>query len=112
MKHIKEVLSKVKEVIAKNQKSKNIWVSRSKQNDNGKWVNEPSSIDALLQDKSDDYFYNAWCKLTEDSPNDINKFIETELIPNDLWILEDTQTLSKDEGSVRFMIARPRVTDS
>jgi len=112
MKHIKEVLSKVKEVIAKSQKSSNIWISRSYQNDNGAWTNEPSSIDVLMQDKTDNLFYNVWCKLSDDSPEELDEFIETELVPNGLRLLEDTQTLSKDKGSVRFMIARPKVTTS
>tara|TARA_R100000315_G_C5151896_1_gene87068 strand:- start:203 stop:541 length:339 start_codon:yes stop_codon:yes gene_type:complete len=112
MKHIKEVLSNIKEVISKNQKSSNIWVSRSYKDSSDNWTNETSSIDALLQDNSDKMFYNAWCKLSDDSPKELDKFIETELIPNGLRLLEDTQTLSRDKGSVRYMIARPRVNNS
>jgi len=112
MKHIKEVLSNMKKIINKNQNSGNIWISRSSQNDNGAWTNEPSSIDVLMQDKSDNLFYNVWCKLSDDSPKELDEFIEAELVPNGLRLLEDTQTLSKDKGSVRYMIARPRVNNS
>ena len=36
----------------------------------------------------------------------MDKFVEEELIPNGMRLLRDTQMLSGDSGSIRYMIAR------
>ena len=52
-------------------------------------------------------FYNVWSDLSEDGLSDFDKFVETELIPNGMRTLRDTAKLSSDQGSIRYMIARP-----
>ena len=45
----------------------------------------------------------------------MDKFVETELIPNGMCLFKDKDTgkaihfLSKDKGSIRFMVARPNL---
>ena len=36
----------------------------------------------------------------------MDDFVETELLPKGLRLLEDTELVSGDKGSVRYMIAR------
>lgn len=112
MKSFKEILAEIDNVVEK-QESSNVWISRSKKtSEKGDWSNEPASIEVLMNDKTDDYFYNAWCKLTDDTKTDLSNFIETELVPRKMRLLKKTKLLSKDNSAVRYMIARPLVTDS
>lgn len=111
MKSIKEILAELNSVVESNESS-NVWISRSKETSKDKWSNEPTSVEVMMNDETDDYFYNAWCKLTEDSKTDLSKFVETELVPRKMRLLKKTALLSKDNTAVRYMIARPLVTDS
>ena len=36
----------------------------------------------------------------------MDKFVEVELLPKGMRLLQDTELVSSDKGSVRYMIAR------
>jgi len=84
----------------------NLWLQRSKENDDGTYSNQPTSIEVLKSDTTDEFVYNAWARVTEEGLSDMDKFVEEELIPNGMRLLRDTKLLSADSGSIRFMIAR------
>jgi len=85
----------------------NVWLQKSKQIEGDKYVNLSTTVDQMMNDKTDEYIYNVWSELSEDGLSDFDNFVETELIPNGLRTLENTAKLSKDKGSIRYMIARP-----
>lgn len=91
---------------APEQEYENLWLQRSKENDDGTYTNQPTNIEVLKSDTTDTYVYNAWARTTKDGLADMDKFVEEELIPNGMRLLRDTQMLSGDSGSIRFMIAR------
>ena len=92
----------------------NVWIRRSKQdpNDSKAYINENASVSQASEDKTTEWIYNLWVKTTEDGLQEMNTFVETELIPKGMSLFIDKETnepldvLSKDKGSIRFMIAR------
>ena len=87
----------------------NIWLQKSTKTDDG-YNNETTSVNELISSVSDDVIFNLWCKTTEDGLSEMDEFVETELLPRGMRLLEDTELLSKDKGSVRYMIARSNMT--
>ena len=85
----------------------NVWLQKSKQTEDGKYINLSTTVDQMISDKTDEYIYNVWSDLSEDGLSDFDKIVETELIPNGMRTLRDTANLSSDQGSIRYMIARP-----
>jgi len=107
MKKLKSVLKDVREVIKNNANKSSFWIQWSKKNDDGVWENDKATISDILNCKDDNMFFNLWMTLKDSSAKELSSFIEEHLVPNNLRILEDTENLSKDGKSVRFMIARP-----
>ena len=91
MKQLKEILHTIRNKVSKTSKSQDTWFQSSKQNKDGQWI----------------VFFNIWVKCTEDGAKELDHLIETELIPNGLRILDETEKLSKEGTAVRYMIARP-----
>jgi len=84
----------------------NVWLQRSKANDDGTYTNQTTNVDTLVADTSDEFIYNIWARATEDGLADMDKFVEVELLPKGMRLLQDTELVSSDKGSVRYMIAR------
>ena len=84
-----------------------VWLQKSKQNDDGTYQNIKTTVEQMMNDTTDEYIYNVWSEFSEDGAEDFNEFVETELIPNGMRTLESTAKMSKDKGSIRYMIARP-----
>ena len=86
----------------------NIWLQRSKQDENNpkKYINQTTNMEVLSADKTDEFVYNVWAKMTEDGLADMDKFVEEELLPRSMRLLQQTQRVSGDGNSVRYMIAR------
>jgi len=116
---LKKIIAKMHQIAEKAPEfdQNDLWLSRSKETANG-WDNQATSIEVLLDDPSDEYFYNVWCNCTDDGIKALDSFVETELIPNGLRLLAgkdhgngkvdpDTRTFSRDGQSVRYMIANP-----
>ena len=107
MKKLKSVLNDVRQVIKNNANKSSLWIQSSKKDDDGVWSNDNATISDILNCEDDNMFFNLWMKLEKGSAEELSSFIEEHLVPNNLRILEDTENLSKDGNSVRFMIARP-----
>ena len=114
---IKEILKKM---FASAKKSadqySNTWLQKSAFNEESKsWDNLPTTVEQMKEDTSRDFIYNLWARTTEEGLSDMDKFVETELIPNGMSLFKDKDTgkaihfLSKDKGSIRFMVARPNL---
>ena len=103
-KKLMKAFKKIAEQNADNQFD-NIWLQRSKEVD-GAYINESTSLDVLMSDTTDEWIYNLWSKVSEEGLAEMDNFVETELLPKGLRLLEDTQLVSGDKGSVRYMIAR------
>ena len=84
----------------------NVWLQRSKANDDGTYTNQTTNVDTLVADTSDEFIYNIWARATEEGLADMDKFVEVELLPRGMRLLQDTELVSGDKGSVRYMIAR------
>ena len=84
----------------------NVWLQRSKANDDGTYTNQTTNVDTLVADTSDEFIYNIWARATEEGLADMDKFVEVELLPKGMRLLQDTELVSGDKGSVRYMIAR------
>ena len=84
----------------------NVWLQRSKANDDGTYTNQTTNVDTLVADTSDEFIYNIWSRATEDGLADMDKFVEVELLTRGMRLLQDTELVSSDKGSVRYMIAR------
>ena len=109
MKPLKEVLQSIRKNVSKSSKAQDTWLQSSKQNKQGDWINSNvRSIKEIVDCSDDDTFFNIWIKCTENGAKELDHLIESELIPNGLRVLEETEKLSKEGTSVRFMIARPR----
>lgn len=107
----KKIMKKFRQIAEQNADSAydNIWLQRSKPTDDG-YENQTTSLNAMLDDKSDEFIYNVWARATEEGLAEMDNFVETELLPKGLRLLEDTELVSKDNGSVRYMIARSNMT--
>ena len=113
---LKQIIAKIHQIAEKAPEfdQNDLWLSRSKETANG-WDNQATSMKVLLDDPSDEYFYNVWCNCTDDGIKALDSFVETELIPNGMCLFKDKDTgkavhfLSKDKGSIRFMVARPNL---
>ena len=103
-KKLMKAFKKIAEQNADNQFD-NIWLQRSKEVD-GQYVNQSTSVDVLMSDTTDEWIYNLWGKISEEGVAEMDNFVETELLPKGLRLLEDTELVSGDKGSVRYMIAR------
>jgi hypothetical protein len=106
MKHIKAVLTNVRKAITDSQSSL-LRLQSSFQDSDNVWHNDTASINQIVNCTDDSKFFNVWVRLEEGATEELNTFIEEQLVPNNLRILEDTEKPSKDGKSVRFMIARP-----
>ena len=102
------ILTKMRAVAVKtpDNQYENIWLSRTSQNEDGEYTNQPTSVEVLAGDISDEYIYNLWARTTEDGLAEMDEFVENELIPNGMQLLEKTEQLSANKNAVRFMIAR------
>ena len=107
----KKIMKKFRKVAEQKADSQydNIWLQKSTKTDDG-YDNENTSVNELISSVSDDVIFNLWCKTTEDGLSEMDEFVETELLPRGMRLLEDTELLSKDKGSVRYMIARSNMT--
>jgi hypothetical protein len=113
MKTLKSILTQLRTTANKTSQAgyNSLWLQRSKQ-DGKEWINQPFSIGQAVEDKSTEYIYNVWVKCTDEGVEEMDKFVETELIPNGLSLFIDRETnepieyLAKDKSAVRFMIAR------
>jgi hypothetical protein len=120
MKTLKQILTEMRSKAVESAESgyNNVWIRRSKQDpeDSLSYINENASITQASEDKTTEWIYNLWVKTTEEGLEEMDTFVETELIPKgmSLYIHKDTkkpmEVLSKDQGSVRFMIARSNLT--
>jgi|TARA_R100001510_G_scaffold57598_1_gene66364 hypothetical protein len=108
MKQLKEILHTIRNKVSKTSKSQDTWFQSSKQNKDGQWINDNvRSVKDIVDCSDDNVFFNIWVKCTEDGAKELDHLIETELIPNGLRILDETEKLSKEGTAVRYMIARP-----
>ena len=73
----------------------------------GVWHNQNATISDVVNCTDDDMFFNIWARLEDETAEELDQFIEEQLVPNGLRILADTEMASKDGNAVRFMIARP-----
>ena len=103
LKKILKASKKVAEEVRENSYS-NVWINRTKETDDGDYLNQPSSIKAMLQDVTDDYIYNIWHNATEEGLEDYESFVENELVPAGLSMLPETQMVSKKNTAIRYMI--------
>ena len=103
----KKLMKAFKKIAIQNAENQfdNIWLQRSKEVD-GEYINQSTSVDVLMSDKTDEWIYNLWSKVSEEGVAEMDNFVETELLPKGLRLLEDTELVSGDKGSVRYMIAR------
>ena len=107
----KKIMKKFRKVAEQKADSQydNIWLQKSTKTDDG-YNNETTSVNELISSASDDVFFNIWCKTNEEGLAEMDEFVEKELLPRGMRLLEDTELLSKDKGSVRYMIARSNMT--
>ena len=120
MKTLKQILTEMRSKAVESAELgyNNVWIRRSKQDpENSKsYINENASITQASEDKTTEWIYNLWVKTTEEGLEEMDNFVETELIPKGMSLFVDKDTkepievLSKDQGSVRFMIARSNLT--
>ena len=103
----KKALNDVRRSIQQNTKESLLWLQSSKQNEDDMWINEPTTVEQIVKCTDDSIFHNVWVKLEEGSAEELDSFIEEQLIPNGLRILEETEKQSDNGSAVRFMIARP-----
>tara|TARA_A100001011_G_scaffold399252_1_gene506989 strand:+ start:1222 stop:1587 length:366 start_codon:yes stop_codon:yes gene_type:complete len=114
---IKEVLKKMFATAKKSADQYNhTWLQKSAFNEESKsWDNLPTTVEQMKEDTSRDFIYNLWARTTDEGLADMDEFVEQELIPNGMSIFIDNETglpthhLSKDEKSIRFMVARPNL---
>ena len=112
MKHIKDILEKMRATASRTPDSKysDIWLQRSTQDENGTYVNQNTNVETLKSDTSDKFIYNLWARISDDGLKEMDDFVETELIPNGMFLLNSekhqTEKVSGDGQSVRYMIAR------
>tara|TARA_Y100001970_G_C13541290_1_gene512381 strand:+ start:75 stop:437 length:363 start_codon:yes stop_codon:yes gene_type:complete len=116
MSQLKDILNKMFSIANKSSDQYgNIWLQRSAKDSEGDYINQPTNVEQMKEDKSRDFIYNLWARTTEEGLSDMDKFVETELIPNGMSLFKDKDTgkavhfLSKDKGSIRFMVARPNL---
>tara|TARA_R110002020_G_C16263041_1_gene770624 strand:- start:1479 stop:1883 length:405 start_codon:yes stop_codon:yes gene_type:complete len=116
MSQLKDILNKMFSIADKSaDQYGNIWLQRSRKANNGDWDNQPTNVEQMIEDKSRDFVYNLWARTTEEGLADMDKFVETEIIPNGMSLFRDKETgkathyLSEDKGSIRFMVARPNL---
>lgn len=115
---LRDILNKFRDIAQKSPESEydNIWLQRSKRDDSGDYDNQTTNLEVLSKDESDEYIYNVWARTTEDGLIELDKFVETELIPKGMQLLagqnksKSTEVLSSDQGAIRFMIARPNIS--
>ena len=107
MKKLNNILKSVRQTIENNTKESSLWLQSSKQDKDGAWHNQNATVSDIVNCTDDDMFFNVWARLEEGTAEELDTFIEEQLIPNGLRILADTEMSSKDGTSVRFMIARP-----
>ena len=103
MKTLKQILTEMRSKAVESAELgyNNVWIRRSKQDpENSKaYINENASISQASEELAE-----------------MDTFVETELIPKGMSLFVDKDTkepievLSKDQGSVRFMIARSNLT--
>ena len=103
-----KILKRIRDIAKQMPESEyeNVWLQRSKANDDGTYTNQTTNVDTLVADASDEFIYNIWARTTEDGLADMDKFVEVELLPKGMRLLQDTELVSSDKGSVRYMIAR------
>ena len=103
-----KILKRIRDIAKQMPESEyeNVWLQRSKANDDGTYTNQTTNVDTLVADASDEFIYNIWSRATEDGLADMDKFVEVELLPKGMRLLQDTELVSSDKGSVRYMIAR------
>lgn len=107
MKKLNNILKSVRQTIEDNTKESSLWIQSSKQDKDGAWHNKNATVSDIVNCTDDDMFFNVWARLEEGTAEELDTFIEEQLIPNGLRILADTEMSSKDGTSVRYMIARP-----
>jgi len=107
MKKLNNILKSVRQTIENNTKESSLWLQSSKQDKDGVWHNQNATISDVVNCTDDDMFFNIWARLEDDTAEELDQFIEEQLVPNGLRILADTEMSSKDGNAVRFMIARP-----
>ena len=103
----KKALNDVRRSIQQNTKESLLWLQASRQDEDDMWINESVTIDQIVNCTDDNVFHNVWVKLEEGSAEELDSFIEEQLIPNGLRILQETEKQSSNGSAVRFMIARP-----
>ena len=112
MKHIKDILEKMRATASRTPDSKysDIWLQRSTKDEDGTYVNQNTNVETLKSDTSDKFIYNLWARISDDGLKEMDDFVETELIPNGMFLLNSekhqTEKVSGDGQSVRYMIAR------
>jgi cobalamin biosynthesis Co2+ chelatase CbiK len=85
-----------------------LWLQKSKKIDNDEYENVSTTVEEMMNDKTDEYIYNVWAEFSSDGLTDFDNFVENELIPNGMRTIQNTALFSKDEMSIRYMIARPK----
>tara|TARA_R100000329_G_C7556731_1_gene196820 strand:+ start:216 stop:539 length:324 start_codon:yes stop_codon:yes gene_type:complete len=100
--------SKLQELIKKSQRlaeetmqSSAVWISRSKETEDGDWINKRSSVSELKADDSDSWTYNVFHELTKDGVEEFKNFIEE----HELTLLPDTGIQTDKGNHMRYMIA-------
>jgi cobalamin biosynthesis Co2+ chelatase CbiK len=111
------IMTKLKELLksftgiaekAPEQPYETLWLQKSKKIDNDEYENVSTTVEEMMNDKTDEYIYNVWAEFSSDGLTDFDNFVENELIPNGMRTIQNTALFSKDEMSIRYMIARPK----